>query len=98
MRLAGKIAIVTGGASGIGRATALRFAEEGASIVVSDIDERGGAETSKELEQIGAKSIFVRTDVSKEEDVKHLINSTIEAFDGIDILFNNAGVGNSSNN
>lgn len=86
MRFEGKVAVVTGGASGIGRATALRFAEEGARVVVGDVDEAGG----KALAEGSAGRIgFVRTDVTSDADIKALI----DAADGLDILFNNAGAG-----
>ncbi|MBM7659601.1 NAD(P)-dependent dehydrogenase (short-subunit alcohol dehydrogenase family) [Bacillus mesophilus] len=94
MRLKGKVSIVTGGASGIGRATALTFAREGSHIVLSDINEKKGAETLEDVKNLGAEAIFVKTDVSKEEDMKQLMNEAVTAFGGIDILFNNAGVGN----
>jgi NAD(P)-dependent dehydrogenase (short-subunit alcohol dehydrogenase family) len=94
MRLKGKVSIVTGGASGIGRATALTFAREGSHVVLSDIDEKKGAETLEEVKNLGAEAIFIKTDVSKEEEIKQLMNEAVTAFGGIDILFNNAGVGN----
>ncbi|WP_246943979.1 SDR family NAD(P)-dependent oxidoreductase [Bacillus pinisoli] len=96
MRLKGKVSVVTGAASGIGRATALVFGREGAKIVLSDVDEKKGAETLEEIKKLGYEAIFVRTDVSKEDEVKLLVQESAEAFGGIDILFNNAGVGNSN--
>jgi NAD(P)-dependent dehydrogenase (short-subunit alcohol dehydrogenase family) len=95
MRLTGKIAVITGGAAGIGRATALCFAREGAKVVISDINEKKGAETVRELKELEHEAIFIRTDVSKEEDIQHLIAATVKTFGGVDLLFNNAGVGNS---
>ncbi|MFZ3589513.1 SDR family NAD(P)-dependent oxidoreductase [Bacillus sp. DJP31] len=95
MRLSGKIAVITGGAAGIGRATAHRFAKEGAIVVISDIDEDGGARTLKELQEINPTALFIKTDVSKEENIQHVIETTMTKFDRIDLLFNNAGVGNS---
>lgn len=89
MRFSGKTAVVTGGASGIGKATALRFASEGARVFIGDIDEAGGAEiaaTSNGTIQ------FVRTDVTSEADIKALL-AAADADSGIDILFNNAGAG-----
>lgn len=89
MRFEGKIAIVTGGASGIGRASALRFASEGATVVMGDIDEAGGRALADASE---GRIRFVPTDVSREEDIAGLI-AAAEALGGPDILFNNAGSG-----
>ncbi|AKU25230.1 SDR family NAD(P)-dependent oxidoreductase [Geobacillus stearothermophilus] len=95
MRLQGKAAIVTGGASGIGRATAIRFAEEGAKVAVSDIDEAGGEETVRRIREKGGEAIFVKADVSDSGQVKQLVQTAVEAFGGLHILFNNAGIGHS---
>jgi len=92
MRLENKIAIITGAGSGIGRATALLFAKEGAKVVVADWSEEGGKETVKEIENQGGEGIFVKTDVSKKEDVEKMKNECLEKFDRIDILVNNAGI------
>ncbi|WP_435158242.1 SDR family NAD(P)-dependent oxidoreductase [Haladaptatus sp. DFWS20] len=88
----GKAAVITGGSQGIGKATALRFAEEGADIVVADVNVEGGHATVSEIEDMGANAVFVETDVSQKEDIQNMITTCIEAFDGIDVLFNNAGI------
>jgi len=92
MRLKNKIAIITGAGSGIGRATAVLFAKEGAKVVVADWSEEGGKETVKEIENQGGESIFVKTDVSKKEDVEKMKNECLEKFGRIDVLVNNAGI------
>ena len=89
MRFAGKRAVVTGGASGIGRATALRLAEEGAEVWIGDIDSAGGQEVA---ETSNGRIHFQRTDVCEERDIAALIG-TADAAGGLDILFNNAGAG-----
>ncbi len=90
MRLKDKIAVITGAASGIGRATALRFAQEGARVVVADINEAGGLACVAAIDQLGGKAKFVRTDVSEKADLRHLIDATIDAHGAIDIWYNNA--------
>ncbi len=93
MEIRGKVAVITGAGSGIGRATALRLAHDGASILVADVDETGGVETVKQIERDGGRAIFVRTDVTKEEDARKMIDTAVGKFGGLDILYNNAGVG-----
>ena len=90
--LSEKVAIVTGGASGIGRETALLFAEEGAAVTIVDLDARGGEETAQEIKQEGFQSLFVQTDVTSEPDCKEAIQRTVSVFGQLDILFNNAGI------
>jgi NAD(P)-dependent dehydrogenase (short-subunit alcohol dehydrogenase family) len=87
-----KIAVITGAASGIGKSTALRYAQEGAKVVAADVDEAGGRETVAQIEDNGGKAIFVETDVSKEADVKAMIEAAVHEYGGIDVLFNNAGI------
>lgn len=92
MRLLGQVAIITGAASGIGRASALLFSREGARIVVVDIDEIGGIETVNAIKAQGGEAILVRTNVSQEKDVEHMAETAASAFGIINILFNNAAV------
>ncbi|MCM3575213.1 MULTISPECIES: SDR family NAD(P)-dependent oxidoreductase [Mesobacillus] len=94
MRLADKTAIITGGASGIGRAAALRFAAEGAKLVIADVNGEGGRETAQLIEQQGGKALFFETNVSDSKQVKELVSATVEAYGKLNILFNNAGIGN----
>jgi len=88
----GKVAFVTGGASGIGRATALAFAREGANVVVADISEQGNQETARMIEELGGRAIALRCDVMRAEDVKAALDKTLETFGRLDFAFNNAGV------
>jgi NAD(P)-dependent dehydrogenase (short-subunit alcohol dehydrogenase family) len=94
-RLAGKVAIVTGGASGMGRATVMRFLADGAKVVVADLNEANGAETLAVARANGhADSIaFVRCDVAKESDVANLVAEAVKRFGRLDIAYLNAGVG-----
>jgi NAD(P)-dependent dehydrogenase (short-subunit alcohol dehydrogenase family) len=91
-RFEGKVAIVTGGGSGIGRATCLRFAEEGAAVAVAEIDETSGNSVTAEISRSGGKALFVRTDISDEKSVRAAVSRVAEAFGRIDILVNNAAV------
>jgi NAD(P)-dependent dehydrogenase (short-subunit alcohol dehydrogenase family) len=88
--LAGKVAIVTGGAGGIGRATAELLVAEGASVVVADVDVDGGEDVAK---RIGGAAAFTQTDVSDIDQVQALVDFTVDRFGGLDIMFNNAGIG-----
>lgn len=90
-RFDGKVALVTGASSGIGKATALAFAREGARVVVADI-QSCGASTVKEIEDAGGTAIFVQTDVSKPDEVEAMVRTAVTAYDGLDIAFNNAGI------
>jgi NAD(P)-dependent dehydrogenase (short-subunit alcohol dehydrogenase family) len=91
-RLNGKVAIVTGGASGIGRATALLFAKEGAAVAIVDLNETEGEAVVQKIIDNGGNAIFVRADVSKAEDCQLAVRQTVEKFGKLDILFNNAGI------
>jgi len=94
-RLAGRVAVITGGASGMGRSTALRFLDEGASVVVADLNEGTGKETLELADQQKATSRirFIRTDVSREADVEAMIELAMTEFGRLDVVFNNAGIG-----
>jgi acetoin reductase-like protein len=92
MRLPGKSAIVTGGGRGIGRATALRFAREGADVLVADLDEGTGRETAGEIVRLGRRGLAVRMDVTRMEDIRRMVDTALQAFGRIDILVNNAGI------
>jgi NAD(P)-dependent dehydrogenase (short-subunit alcohol dehydrogenase family) len=92
MRLAGKVALITGGSSGIGRATALLFAREGAAVVVTGRDEERGRGVVREIEEQGGHARFVRADVTLAEDCRRSVAETLDAFGRLDVLFNNAGV------
>jgi len=92
MKLKGKVALITGGNSGIGRATAILFAEEGARVVIAARNEARGNETVEAIARAGGEAIFVACDVRRAEDCRKAVEATIEAFGRLDILFNNAGV------
>jgi len=94
--LNGKVAIVTGASSGIGRATAEAFAREGVKVVVSDVDVAGGEATVKAIKADGGEAIFVRTNVADEGDVKALVATTVETYGRLDYACNNAGIGGES--
>jgi NAD(P)-dependent dehydrogenase (short-subunit alcohol dehydrogenase family) len=91
-RLKDKVAIITGGGSGIGRATCLLFAREGAKVVVADYIAEGGNETVRQISAAGGQAVFVRADVSKSADVQNLIGTAVRNYGRVDILFNNAGI------
>lgn len=91
-RLFNKAAIITGAAVGIGKAAALLFAGEGACVVVADIDQRLGQQTAEEINSSGGQALFVKTDLTKLEDVRRLIDLTRQHYNRLDILYNNAGV------
>ena len=90
--LQGKIALVTGGGSGIGRASALAFAREGAKVVVADVVIDGGEETLGLIKKAGGEAIFVKADVSKAAEVEALVNQAVEAYGRLDCTYNNAGI------
>src|SRR5215212_5115301 len=91
---AGKVAFVTGAGSGIGRATALAFAREGASVVVSDISEQNARDTALGIEELGGGALALACGVTRTEDVKAALVQTVETFGHLDVAFNNAGVEN----
>ncbi|CAM5223142.1 NAD(P)-dependent dehydrogenase (Short-subunit alcohol dehydrogenase family) OS=Ureibacillus acetophenoni OX=614649 GN=SAMN05877842_11397 PE=3 SV=1 [Ureibacillus acetophenoni] len=90
-----KVAIITGGGSGLGQATAVRLAKESVDIVVVDVNEKGGNETVEMVKALGVESIFIKADVSKHEEVKNYVDQTVERFGKIDYFFNNAGISGS---
>jgi len=90
--VAGKVAIVTGAGSGIGRASALAFAREGAKVVVADMVIEGGEETVSRIKQADGEALFVKTDVSKAAEVEALVQRTIAAYGRLDCAYNNAGI------
>lgn len=88
-----RVVIVTGGASGIGKETAFKFAKEGDKVVVADFNETEGKNVVDQILASGGKAMFVRTDVSKYEQVEALVEQAVEAYGRIDVMFNNAGIG-----
>lgn len=88
-----KVALITGGSSGIGRAVALAWAREGAKVVVSDVDRGGGGETVEQVRAAGSEAIFIAADVGKPEDCEALVRGAVEKFGRLDIACNNAGIG-----
>ena len=91
-RLAGKIALVTGGGMGIGRACAMAFAREDAAVVVTDIQSSEGQETVKMINKAGGEAFFIKADVSNSAEVERLINKTVETYGRLDYAHNNAGI------
>ncbi|MEL6831611.1 MAG: glucose 1-dehydrogenase [Bacteroidota bacterium] len=92
MRLDKKVALITGGSNGIGKESCLLFAEEGAKVVVVDIDEAGGQATVDEIKRAGGEAIFCKADVSNAADCEAMVRVAEEAYGGLHILFNNAGI------
>lgn len=90
MRLQGRVAIITGAASGIGRATALRFASDGAAVVIADIDRAGGEACAREITAASGRALFVETDVSREDELRAMIDAALQSYGRLDILHNNA--------
>lgn len=93
MRLKNKIAIVTGGSSGIGRASSILFAKEGAKVVVADINDKTGEDVVKTINMNSGEATYVHCDVTKEDQAKNLITKTVEKYGRLDVLYNNAGIG-----
>jgi NAD(P)-dependent dehydrogenase (short-subunit alcohol dehydrogenase family) len=92
MRLKDKVALITGAGSGIGRESALRFAQEGAKIVVADVNDAGGEETVAQVQAAGGQALYVHADVSKGAEAANMIAAAESEFGKLDILFNNAGI------
>jgi NAD(P)-dependent dehydrogenase (short-subunit alcohol dehydrogenase family) len=92
MRLQGKVAVITGAGSGIGREAALLFAREGARVVVADVNDGGGEETVRDVESAGGTALYVHADVSSAASVENMIRQAEQAFGKLDVLFNNAGI------
>ena len=90
--LEGKAALITGGGSGIGRATAIALAGAGAAVVIADVDEAGARGTARLVEEARGRAAFVRTDVSRWEEIERMVAFSEETFGGLDILHNNAGI------
>ena len=88
----GKTALVTGAAGGIGRATAVAFAEKGAGVVVSDIAVEGGEETVQIIKEMGGEAFFVKSDVSKSSEIEALIKTVVDRYGRLDVAVNNAGI------
>jgi acetoin reductase-like protein len=93
VKLQGKVAVVTGGAQGMGRAISLRYVQEGAKVVVADINLEGAQRTAAEITEAGGQAVGAQVDVRNQEQVQQMVNTAVERFDGLDILVNNAGVG-----
>jgi NAD(P)-dependent dehydrogenase (short-subunit alcohol dehydrogenase family) len=91
-KLEGKVAVITGAASGLGRATAIRFAKEGASVVAADLNSQGGELLVSEIAAAGGKAVYQRTDATSEKDIKAIVERAVKEFGRLDITYNNAGV------
>jgi NAD(P)-dependent dehydrogenase (short-subunit alcohol dehydrogenase family) len=91
-RLDGKVAVITGAGSGIGRASAVRFASEGATVVIADLNPRGGEETVAECKKAGGRAVFHRVDVTVEADIKAAVDRAAAEFGKLNVIFNNAGL------
>jgi len=91
-KLKDKIALITGGGSGIGRSTALLFAREGAKVVIADITTDAGQETVKRIVDAGGEAVFVETDMANPDDIENMVKATVDKYEGLDVLFNGAGI------
>ena len=95
MELKDKVVLITGSSSGIGKTTAIRFAKEGAKVVINyHINEKGAEETKKEIEKLSSECIVIKADVSKSDEILNLFSETIKHFKTVDILINNAAIPN----
>ncbi|WXG47629.1 MAG: glucose 1-dehydrogenase [Candidatus Atabeyarchaeum deiterrae] len=92
MKLKSKVAIITGGSSGIGQAAAVLFVKEGAKVVLADVDLKGSEETLAQIKKEKGEAFFIKTDISKSSEVQNMVSKTLEKYGRIDILVNNAGV------
>ena len=93
MYLEGKVAIITGSGSGIGRASAMKFAREGAKVVIAEYNEKTGRETQNLIREADGEALFVQTNVAEFEEVEAVVERAVEEYGGLDIMFNNAGIG-----
>lgn len=92
MRFDGKVVIVTGGALGIGQATAKLFAQEGARVIIADIDDQSGSETVRQIREAGGEATFVHTDIRSSADAQNMARVAVDAYGTVDVLVNNAGI------
>lgn len=92
-KLQDKVAIITGGASGIGAATVKLFVENGAKVVIVDLNEEKGKAFEQELKGKGADVLFIKANITNEEEVQNIFSTTVEKYSRVDVLFNNAGIG-----
>lgn len=92
MKLANRVAIITGAGSGMGRASAVLFSQEGAKVAIVDINDETGQETLGLVKEKGGEAIFIRADISKSSDVENMVKTTVDTYARLDILFNNAGI------
>jgi len=92
MRFDGKVVIVTGGALGIGQATAMLFAQEGAKVIIADIDDQGGSETVRLIREAGGEATFVHTDIRSSADAQNMVRVAVDTYGTVDVLVNNAGI------
>ncbi|RKN85923.1 SDR family NAD(P)-dependent oxidoreductase [Paenibacillus ginsengarvi] len=88
-----RVAIITGGASGIGRETSLQFARKGDRVVVADFNEAGGQETVRLIHELGGEAVFIQVDVSNQQSVNALVQQAVDTYGRLDVMFNNAGIG-----
>ena len=92
MKLNNKVALITGGSSGIGKASSILFAKDGAKVVIADVNDEGGNQTVEEIIEMGFSAAYVHADVSKSEDCRKMIEFAESTYGKLDILFNNAGI------